>query len=173
MELFQNCILVTNEIRFACDPKIAKITFNLQNDGIHDSIANATIELFKQVEKLLITGVVSMPAFERDDKYQLILVKSVTDVDKLFKGFYGNFVTRTIMESFKNSIDFELKLPFKKRAYIITNFTASDKYVPLFVSTKFKTDFRAAGTVSGSSSRIFFCNFTSLGEIKKITLGNI
>jgi hypothetical protein len=51
---------------------------------------------------------------ENDKNFVRELFKSTLDLEKAMKGIYGNFLLRTFFENAAKSVDFELKLPFKK-----------------------------------------------------------
>lgn len=142
------------------------VSTDILNDGARDTVVNVRVETFQVIEKLLIYGKLCLREHEHDERYQKVLVRTVTDVEMLTKGFYGNFVTKTIMENLLPSIDFELKLPFPKRVYKVTNFTMADTYFSRIVTTKFLIVIRFVGSVQGNSKSFFISLAQIFCEIK-------
>lgn len=65
------------------------------------------------MEKVWIYIKFRQPSSPDDRDYKTILMHTVVDVDKIFKGVYTNFVMKAIMDIVTSgSLDFELKLPF-------------------------------------------------------------
>lgn len=58
-------------------------------------------------------GNLSIPAFEGDTRFHRLILKTTVDAKKAFRGAYGNFVTKALMDKFTETVDFELKFPFK------------------------------------------------------------
>lgn len=79
-----------------------------------DSSINATMDIFEKIDNVLISIVLKVPADEKDKNYQKEFYKTTVDLKKLFKGVEASFVSKVIMENFKDSVDFDLKFPFQK-----------------------------------------------------------
>lgn len=56
----------------------------------------------------------NVPENENDKKFKKEVVRTVVDMEKLTKGFSGNFVLKTAIDLFLNSFEFEYKFPMKK-----------------------------------------------------------
>lgn len=85
----------------------------MYNDGVNASILNAVVVTSTVIEKVLLYLKVNLQEDKTDEKYQKELVRTVIDAGKLFKGIYGNFIAKNLMENFFTSIDFEPKFPLK------------------------------------------------------------
>lgn len=89
-------------------------TFNVSNDGVHDSLVNSTYISAVDIERMILNFKVKVPANELDENYQKDFFQTTIDVEKFLKGVRGNYVINTFMGNFVKSLDFEPSFPFKK-----------------------------------------------------------
>lgn len=138
----------------------------MRNDSLLGTVANVSIENLQVVDKMQIYGKVCVPEHERDNEYQRVIIRTVIDMEKLSKGLYSNFVTKSLVDSVLKSIDFELKLPFRKRIYRATNLSVSDYLVPSYLKAKFLLNVRFVGSVQWNSSKLLLGTLSIFGERK-------
>lgn len=94
--------------------KIVIVNITLKNDGLHDTIANATIETFVDVANILVLAKVLVPESNDEERYTREYFRSSVDVGRVVKAIKGNTFIRMIAESLASSFDFELKFPMKR-----------------------------------------------------------
>lgn len=106
-----NGIFVVDRVKLNIDNKTANASLSLLNDGIHDTVANITVNLFVPLLNIKIDGAIQYQD-ENDKMYKRTLIRSTFNVESIFKGIEGSYVIRAFMENFRKSIDFDPKLPF-------------------------------------------------------------
>lgn len=84
------------------------------NDGVHDTVSNATIESLVTSYGVTLNIIVKLPENSKDFNYQRILIRNTVNLDKFVKGNRGNFLTAILMEQVMKFFDFEIKFPFPK-----------------------------------------------------------
>lgn len=76
-------------------------------------IINSVATLLRDVEKLHVYVKFSVPENGEDKNYKRELLRTVVDIDKLFKGIATNFIAKSMIE-FGEGINFERRFPIKK-----------------------------------------------------------
>lgn len=92
---------------------LGNASVSISNDGIHDTLINATFTTKVEVKKLLVYVSIRLPESRNDEQYKREFLKTTFDVEKLFNGIFSNVLGRSFMENFRSSANFELKLPLK------------------------------------------------------------
>lgn len=90
------------------------MSYSKINDGIHDTIFNATLEAFVKIEKILAAVVIRVPGDSNDKNFQREIYRTTIDFQKFFEEVQGSFITRVVKENLMKSIGFDLKFPFEK-----------------------------------------------------------
>lgn len=160
------------------------ISSELFNDGIHDFRFSSCIETFVDIVSVILYIKLNIPESPNDQKYQKVFFQTVCDIKKIINGTSTNFITRSIMEKFSTSVDFELKLPFKKvriitsnyfqifitkeiqGIYRYTNVSISETLLPL-PNTKLLLELRFVGKIAGKKSTVFISLMKFYSEIKR------
>lgn len=75
---------------------------------------NITMDFAYDISKMMIYFVFSIAKDKNDKNYEKIILKSNVNACKMISGIQGDFLTKMIMEDFKNFADFELKCPLPK-----------------------------------------------------------
>lgn len=70
--------------------------------------------VMKQIEKVIAYGRFSVPENHYDHKYRRELLRTVLDVEKIFKGVTTNFLAKSVLDVMKGSVDFQCTFPIKK-----------------------------------------------------------
>jgi hypothetical protein len=73
-----------------------------------------TINFFYDVSKITIFLTFSIGKDKNDKNYERTVLKTSISACKMMQGVVGDFVTKTMMHTLKDYVDFELKCPFKK-----------------------------------------------------------
>lgn len=94
-------------------------------------IINSVATLLRDIEKLQAYVKFSVPENGEDKNYKKELLRTVVDIDKLFKGIATNFIAKSMME-YGNGINFERQFPIKK---VGTSWWHKDNENKLFLST--------------------------------------
>lgn len=68
----------------------------------------------RDIEKLVAYGRFSVPENSYDHKYRKELLRTVVDVEKVLKGVTTNFLSKSVLDVLKKSIDFQCAFPIKK-----------------------------------------------------------
>jgi hypothetical protein len=84
------------------------------NDGIHSSILCSAIDLRVDLLKLIVRLIIRSQENEQDRDYQHVFFQTSIDAEKFLKGIGGVMFLKGFVRDLKKSVDFELKLPFKK-----------------------------------------------------------
>lgn len=88
-------------------------SIQLTNDFVTDTVYNAEMELYEDVDQVMIHIKVNTPANDKDDECRKEFMKTTINTKKLMNGAQGNFIVRTFLENIHNSIDFTPTLPMK------------------------------------------------------------
>lgn len=104
------------------DAKIGNLNVSLYNDGIHDTIANITLETFIPIHGIILNFVLRSPDTVNDQNYQRVFLRTSVNFDKFLKGNRGNFLAGILMEQFVKTLDFELKFPLRKVQLLFASF---------------------------------------------------
>lgn len=59
-------------------------------------------------------GILKSQKDKKDDAQSNLILKNNVDVCKALQGNIANFMTKVILETYKDSVNFPLKCPFKK-----------------------------------------------------------
>lgn len=77
------------------------------------SVSNITFESTVTILKMLVYVKVKIAEDQSGSQYKRELLKTVIDVEKLFKGSQGNFVVRAFVNNISRFMDFNMKFPIK------------------------------------------------------------
>lgn len=162
------------------NPEVANVTKNLVNEKNHDFRANFTVRTIKDIFTAIAYMDLKIPAYTGDVSYQKQVLKTTVDLIKVAKGVEANFMTKALMEKLRDSIDFDLKFPFKKvslvsvsnhsdhkvfslkqdKVYKLTNFSVSDRFIPFYIGgQKSLLTLRFVGKVGGLKGSTFIGGF--------------
>lgn len=96
------------------DPEIANFSSVIAKNSQGISVMNVTIDFAYEISKMMIFFEFSIPKDKNDKNYEKVLIKSNVNACRMVNGIQGDFLTKMIMEDFKNFADFELKCPLPK-----------------------------------------------------------
>lgn len=89
---------------------------------------NSVATLLKDIEKLHAYVKFSVPESRDDKNFKRELLRTVVDIDKLFKGVATNFIAKSMIE-FGKGINFERKFPIKKVDASNSSFNQTDSFI--------------------------------------------
>lgn len=93
--------------------KLLNYSVQLTNDYVTDTVYNAEMELYEDVDQIMIHIKVNTPANDKDDECRKEFMKTTINTKKLMNGAQGNFIVRTFLENIHNAIDFTPTLPMR------------------------------------------------------------
>lgn len=180
--LSQNSMLIVDKLEFETNPAIGNLSFVFKDHQTYGQVVDVTVQSFVTATSGLVYVSINFPDDENDQKYQKQFLRASFDVQKVLKGIYSNPIAKNFVHNLNDSIDFELKLPFKpvrekrilrrfidvyefQRVYRLSNFHMSDAFIPIFTTTKGKVDVRVVGKVAGNSSNLFFGHLVFYGRL--------
>lgn len=76
-------------------------------------VINSVATLLRDIEKLHAYVKFCVPENKDDKNFKIELLRTVVDIEKLFKGIATNFIAKSMIE-FGKVINFERKFPIKK-----------------------------------------------------------
>lgn len=112
--LKSNSIVIIDKLNSNTNERFLIQNLTVFSDNIHDTVLNLTFEILAVVERCTVKLKIKMPESTLDQQYRREILTTSIDAEKAFKGIYGNYFTRSVMESYMKSADFELKYPFQK-----------------------------------------------------------
>lgn len=98
----------------AQDSNMAVVNFSLTytHDVHGNSVTNVTFETFATISKIMLYFTVKLADNQENAGVYRDLVKTVFDVEKMFKGSQANPIVKGYFDSLIRSMDFNLKFPF-------------------------------------------------------------
>lgn len=102
------------KISHDCKENIAAINITLENDGLHDTIMNVTLESFIDFDNILVLSKLYLPDDKSGKSFTREYFSTSLDVSKITKAMKANALIRVVVEDLLKSLDFELKFPMKK-----------------------------------------------------------
>lgn len=111
---FQDAKIIFENFVSTSDPEIANFSSIITKSSNGISVMNITMDLAYEVSKMMLYFVFSIPKDKNDKNYEKILIKSSVNACRMVNGIQGDFLTKMIMEDFRNVADFELKCPLPK-----------------------------------------------------------
>lgn len=111
---FQLGILVVRKIELESNESILRANSTLENDGIHDSILNFTVETHVVLENLIAICKVCLPEDENDTTYERVYLKTAIDLKKMTRSVKVNWIIKIFIVKVLESFDLKLEFPMKK-----------------------------------------------------------
>lgn len=93
------------------NPAYANITLAYTHNEMGSAIMNFTFEFKVTIKKVLLYIKISIPENENDNHYQKEIIRTVLDVEKIFKDTESTFMVKAVINSIRKFMDFELKFP--------------------------------------------------------------
>lgn len=173
--------IVIHKIMTDCNEQIAKITATIQNRGVESTRINYTVEINEEIDNLLVQMRMFLPDDKNADNYNRMYFDAGVDVSKIAKSLKGNTLMRMVAAQLIESMDFELKFPWKKVSSVVSflndsfslssqgiyrliNFQPSDKFAPFLPSTKFLVELRYRAKLRGSKAFVYAWTNANYGE---------
>lgn len=107
--------LTIDSIAISEEPQFTNVSINItKGDGSGSTVLNICIDFNYEVSKITIQFSIAMPKDKNDKNYERVIIKTTVNACKMFQGVLGDFVVKTVMDTLRDSADFELKCPFPK-----------------------------------------------------------
>lgn len=105
---------------------VLNLNVTYQNDKIHDTTFNATIQILKHIYDWKIDFMFYL-AVDDSGRYSKELFRTQINVTKVLLDFRDNILLAPLVKGFIDAFDkdFELKFPLKPRNYTVKNYTVS------------------------------------------------
>lgn len=111
---FQSATLIINKYEMSHNGDLmTDIRIDIKNIKA-GSLVNIQFKLLQDVAKMIIYGRFNIPESSGDREYKKEVLQSVIDVDRLFRGVGTNFISKSVIEEFGKTMNFERKFPIKK-----------------------------------------------------------
>lgn len=106
--------MFTFKVNYATNKKLVNASVETFNDGIHDTLLNAIIDLYKAVQNVFVDYQIRLPETPNDNNYKTVFFRSKINAKKVLQGVRGNILITLLVDTIVKSLDFELKFPMKK-----------------------------------------------------------
>lgn len=116
---FQCATLAVNKLEITNNEEIISggvATIQNVSTGL---LINVEATIMKEIKKLVAYGRFNVPESQYDHKYRKELLRTVVDVEKVFKGVTTNFLARSVLDVLKGRVDFQSSFPIKKVIFIL------------------------------------------------------
>ncbi|KAL7045318.1 hypothetical protein ACKWTF_002189 [Chironomus riparius] len=153
------------------EPEFANFSVVMSKNKQKDTIMNITINFAYEVSKMMISFSFDVPKDNNDKNFERTIIKSTINVCKMFQGVMGDFIVKTIMDVLHKSVDFELKCPFPKRTFTVTNFLFSDKFLPTYLLVsdfQFMVRAKVMGKVPQHKNLVHLFSTKTVGKITRV-----
>lgn len=152
------------------NPKYINTTLVLFRGSEGESIFNYSSDINVDLLRLIGTFSFSLQKTKDDNDYENEILRSTVNMCKLEDGVRGNFLTKMLMENFKNCADFSLKCPMQQRNISLTNFKMSENSFPsylLMTYFKFMVQLKLQSKIPNVKSLVYFQTLKFYGEVEK------
>lgn len=95
------------------NPKFMNMTFAYTHNERGSSISNLTFETKVMIVKMLVYVKLNIAADQSAANYKRELLKTVIDVEKLFKGSHVHILVTAFTRNLGRFMDFKMKFPIK------------------------------------------------------------
>lgn len=167
---FQIAKLSFTSVASHVNPKYVNTTLILFRGSEGESIFNYSTETSVEILRLMGTFSFSLQKTKDDNDFENEVMKSTVNMCKLEKGVRANFLTKMMMENFKNSSDFSLKCPMKPGRTSLTNFKMSEHSFPSYLLMsyfKFMIQLKLQSKIPKVKSLVYFQTLKFYGEVEK------
>lgn len=106
-------ILVVNDYKLEQNSSVINAKFNYLTEANKDSVLNGNVISFSTCNALRAFLCIKVSTNKKSPDYSIVLVKTVVDVEKFFKGIYANPIVRNVAENLLQALEFDLVFPFK------------------------------------------------------------
>lgn len=104
---------------------VANIKLEYFNDNVHDTVINVIIENFVILNNIWIYIKIDISK-NKNDQFDLNLVKAIMDLGNLFRGATANPIIKTVTDRMLKNTNFELKFPFRPVSLIKFNLSVEN-----------------------------------------------
>lgn len=112
LPVFCSCLIYIDRLQSDFNPKLVNMTINFTHNNKGESVVNTTFLNHVTITKLTVYVSLRVPENKNDRECKRELVKTVVDLDKVFKGLQTSSVVNGFIRNILQYLDFEVKLPF-------------------------------------------------------------
>lgn len=116
----QSSKIVQEKVVYTNDPKNANVSAEVWVKN-NRTLLNVSAENFIDLDRLILTFVLSIPKNENDKNFDSKIMQSTLSSCKISEGNRGNFIIKMVMEEFEKNADFKFDCPFLKVNDLIMN----------------------------------------------------
>lgn len=106
--------MFTYKVNYIADKKLVNASVETFNDGIHDTLLNVTLDIYKAVQNVFVDFQIRLPESSDDNNYRTVFFRSKINAKKILQGVRGNFLITLFVDTIVKSLDFDLTFPMKK-----------------------------------------------------------
>lgn len=103
--------LYMNHSKVVSNPAISNVSIDYNHDAKGQCVLNVTFVTFKPLTRMTIYIKIQSPEDRFDKKYKNVLISSVFEAEKVFKGMQSNIFIRGFFSAVRKSMTFEYRLP--------------------------------------------------------------
>lgn len=142
------------------------MTCRLHNDGFNSSVIDATFDLYNSIFDIRADVAIFLAENDYDESYKREFFRASLNVGKVLKGFRGNLLTKSFIESILSALKFDLEFPFKKGIYELKNWTLPGQHLPAPMKARFLADVKYVVKTSLKSKKwLFGTLFKNYGKL--------
>lgn len=93
--------------------KYANMSIAYTHNERGSSVSNLTFQSKVTISKILLYATVRIAEDQSDSKYKREFIKTVLDLEKVFKGAQNNFVVKAYVDNLKKFMNFKVKFPMR------------------------------------------------------------
>lgn len=105
-----NCFLYLNRT-LSDNSAFATVIVKYTHDATKDCVVNATFVTSAAISNMRIYFKLSIAENQFDRDFKRVLVSTVVEVDKVFKGKQSNLIISSFFSAFRKSMDFKYRSP--------------------------------------------------------------
>lgn len=146
---------------------IANANVNFRHDEQGHNIINVTFLTSVAITNMRIYFKFNIQEDQNDKTLKKVLVSSVVDVEKVFKGKQSNVIINRIFAAIKKSMTFEYKRPLPPGTYEFVNFTIGTSFLSFLSVISTLVDLRFVGNIKASNKTNFFAHIAFYGGFRR------
>lgn len=111
LPMLSSGIIYFDRVTSDFNPKLVDFAISFTSNAKGASVTNLTFNIFENVTSCSAYIKMTTPENANDREYKLELLRTVVDVDKVFKGSQSNPLIKMFIDSILKYADFEMKFP--------------------------------------------------------------
>lgn len=116
--MFVSCIIYFDRVTSDFNPKLVDFAIAFTNNSKGASVTNLTFTTHAIIAKCVAYVRMTTPENENDRDYRLEVLRTVVDIDKVFKGSQTNPLIKMFIDSILKYADFKIQFPLKVVSFL-------------------------------------------------------